>query len=50
MDTKLWSELQEELRETVGENNFSNWIAPLRFSKVEDGVALIEVPNNFMGN
>ena len=50
MDTKVWSELQEELRETVGENNFSNWIAPLKFSTVEDGVALILVPNNFMGN
>ena len=50
METKIWSELQEELRETVGENNFSNWIAPLQFSKVEDGVAFILVPNNFMGN
>tara|TARA_B100001057_G_C22794998_1_gene929231 strand:- start:321 stop:1694 length:1374 start_codon:yes stop_codon:yes gene_type:complete len=50
MDTKIWSELQDELRETVGENHFSNWIAPLQFSKIEDGVAFIVVPNNFMGN
>ena len=50
MDTKVWSELQEELRQTVGENNFSNWIAPLQLSSIEDGMALILVPNNFMGN
>lgn len=47
MIKKNWSILQNELRETVGENNFSNWIAPLQFSKVEDGVAIFEVPNTF---
>ena len=50
MIKKNWSILQNELRETVGENNFSNWIAPLQFSKVEDGVAIFEVPNTFLGN
>ena len=46
-DKENWSILQNELRETVGENNFSNWIAPLQFSKVEDGVAIFEVPTLF---
>ena len=50
MEKKNWSQLQQTLNKTVGEHNFSNWIAPLKFSKVEDGIAIFHVPTNFLGN
>ena len=50
MKNKHWSKLQENLRQTVGEHNYSNWIAPLEFSAVEDGVAIFHVPTTFLGN
>ena len=50
MDKTHWGKLQETLRTLVGEHNFSNWIAPLKFSHLEDGIAIFEVPTNFMGN
>ena len=50
MKKKHWSNLQENLRQTVGDHNYSNWIEPLSFSKVEDGVAVFHVPTTFLGN
>ncbi len=50
MDNKDWSQLQQRLSKTVGEHNFSNWIVPLKFSSVEDGIAIFHVPTNFLGN
>jgi chromosomal replication initiator protein len=50
MEKKHWSQLRETLSKTVGEHNFSNWIAPLQFSKIEDGIAIFHVPTNFLGN
>ena len=39
MNNDLWGQIQEELQETLGKNNFTNWISPLKFSEVGDGVA-----------
>ena len=50
MDNKDWSQLQQRLSKTVGEHNFSNWVVPLKFSSVEDGIAIFHVPTNFLGN
>ena len=50
MDKKDWSQLQQTLSKTVGEHNFSNWIVPLQFSNVEDGIAIFHVPTDFLGN
>ena len=50
MDKKDWSQLQQTLSKTVGEHNFSNWIVPLQFSNVEDGIAIFNVPTDFLGN
>ncbi|TNF20215.1 MAG: chromosomal replication initiator protein DnaA [Rhodobacteraceae bacterium] len=50
MTKDQWGALQGQLRETVGANNYTNWIEPLRFDGVTDGVAKFLVPTNFMGN
>ena len=50
MNKDLWGQIQEELQETIGKNNFTNWISPLKFSEVVDGVATFNVPTTFLGN
>ncbi len=50
MTEEKWGQLRDRLLKTVGGNNYKTWIAPLEFSKIEDGVALFNVPTNFMGN
>ena len=50
MNNDLWGQIQEELQETIGKNNFTNWISPLKFSEVVDGVATFNVPTTFLGN
>ena len=50
MNKDFWGKIQEELQETIGKNNFTNWISPLEFSEVTDGVATFNVPTTFLGN
>ena len=50
MNNDLWGQILEELQETFGKNNFTNWISPLKFSEVVDGVATFKVPTTFLGN
>ncbi|WP_323768705.1 chromosomal replication initiator protein DnaA [Marinovum sp.] len=50
MTKDQWGALQGQLRETVGANNFTNWIEPLEFEGVTDGVAHFNVPTSFLGN
>ena len=50
MNKDLWEKIQGELQETIGINNFTNWISPLEFSEVVDGVAVFCVPTTFLGN
>ncbi|MGH1453148.1 MAG: chromosomal replication initiator protein DnaA [Paracoccaceae bacterium] len=50
MTNEQWGQLQNDLLATVGQNNFTNWIEPLKFSRVENGVATFHVPTSFMGN
>jgi chromosomal replication initiator protein len=45
-----WGRLRQRLLKTVGQNNFTTWIEPLEFTRVDDGVAFFNVPTNFMGN
>ena len=42
--------LRESLQGTVGRNNYTNWIEPLEFSALKDGVAVFHVPTQFIGN
>ncbi|AHD07811.1 chromosomal replication initiator protein DnaA [Phaeobacter gallaeciensis] len=50
MTEENWGRLRQRLLKTVGQNNFTTWIEPLEFTCVENGVAIFNVPTNFMGN
>ncbi|RBI84606.1 chromosomal replication initiator protein DnaA [Rhodosalinus halophilus] len=50
MTKEEWGQLQATLERTVGKNNYLNWIKPLAFAGVSDGVATFHVPTNFMGS
>ncbi|MEM1066035.1 MAG: chromosomal replication initiator protein DnaA [Pseudomonadota bacterium] len=49
MTNEAWGTIRENLIGTVGKNNYMNWIEPLEFSQLEDGVAKFLVPTQFMG-
>ncbi|GGA99212.1 chromosomal replication initiator protein DnaA [Allosediminivita pacifica] len=51
MTLEQWGDLQTQLYETVGENNYRNWIEPLEFRGIEDsGIAVFHAPTNFFGS
>ncbi len=50
MTNDLWGQIRDNLRATVGKNNYRNWIEPLEFAALEDGVMTFHVPTTFMGN
>lgn len=50
MTNEQWSDVKRELETLIGQNNFKNWIAPLEFVGLDDGIANFSVPTNFMGN
>lgn len=50
MTQEQWGELRQRLRKTVGQNNYTTWIEPLKFHDLQDGVAVFDVPTNFLGN
>ncbi|MFP4326928.1 MAG: chromosomal replication initiator protein DnaA [Paracoccaceae bacterium] len=50
MTQEQWGQLQATIEKTVGKNNYANWIKPLEFAGVTDGVAVFHVPTNFMAN
>ena len=50
MTQEMWGLLRQRLLKTVGQNNYTTWIEPLEFSKLQDGVAVFHVPTNFIGN
>jgi chromosomal replication initiator protein len=38
------------LEASLGNDAFTNWIAPIEFKKLEDGIAYFAAPTNFIGN
>ncbi|HAW48887.1 MAG TPA: chromosomal replication initiator protein DnaA, partial [Roseovarius sp.] len=50
MIQEQWGELKQQIRQAVGQNKFRNWIEPLEFAEVSDGVATLSVPTRFIGN
>jgi chromosomal replication initiator protein len=50
MTQEQWGQLQRKLLSTVGKNNYTNWIEPLEFADISEGVATFHVPTNFLGN
>ena len=49
MTNEIWGDIREILIGRVGRNNYVNWIEPLEFSELADGVARFLVPTQFMG-
>jgi len=50
MTNENWVQVREELRKRVGKNNYANWIEPLEFSALRNGVARFSVPTSFFGD
>jgi chromosomal replication initiator protein len=50
MTDQLWGTLREELKSTLGRNNFTTWIEPLELTHLDGGVATFSAPSNFVGN
>lgn len=45
-----WGDVQENLRDSVGENNFITWIAPLELANLDSDVVHLTAPTNFIAN
>lgn len=45
-----WGDVKKRLLKTVGQNNFTTWIDPLKLNQSGDGIATISVPTTFFGN
>lgn len=50
MTQEQWSQIRQDLRQVLGQNNFTAWIEPLQIQSLHDGIATFNVPTNFMGN
>ena len=50
MTIEEWDQLKEDLKRSVGASNYKNWIEPLEYSGVKDGIAVFFVPTSFLGN
>ena len=50
MTDETWGSVREILRGVIGESNYANWIEPLIFSDIANGVVTFQVPTNFIGN
>ena len=43
-----WGLACQDIQKTIGENNYANWIKPLKFGGLQDGVASFDVPTKFV--
>ena len=50
MTKEQWGQLKQELLTSIGTSNFRNWIEPLEFHGVSDGIAQFHVPTKFFGD
>jgi chromosomal replication initiator protein len=50
MTQDQWSNIRQRLLKTVGQNNFTTWIAPMIPGEIKDGIITLNVPTNFFGN
>jgi len=48
MTRNLWNGVCGQVQPMIGENNFVTWIAPLSLTGLEDGVARLAAPTNFV--
>ena len=45
-----WGNVKQRLLKTIGQNNYTTWIDPLRLGHAEEGIATLNVPTTFFGN
>ena len=50
MTNDIWAKVLSALKGALGANSYSSWIEPLEFTQLSDGVAIFDVPTNFIGN
>jgi chromosomal replication initiator protein len=50
MTEEFWGEICEELKNSIGENNYKTWIAPLQLTDISEGVAEFAVATSFSGD
>jgi len=50
MTHETWGQVRGELLKSVGENNFSAWIDPIVFDRLDERTARFHVPTNFFGS
>ena len=50
MEQHTWRQLRGKLVETIGQNNFANWIEPLEFESLDGDTATFLAPTNFIGD
>ena len=50
MTHETWGQVRGELLKSVGENNFSAWIDPITFDRLDDRTVRFHVPTNFFGS
>lgn len=48
MTEETWGRARNELLKTVGKNNFTTWIEPLRLTGIAEGILRFEAPTRFM--
>ncbi len=48
MTEESWGQVRDELLKSVGKNNFSTWIEPLKLAELKGGIARVEAPTKFM--
>ena len=46
----MWGSIRETLKNNIGTGNFTNWIEPLEFLHVDNGVAYFNAPTKFFGD
>lgn len=48
MTEETWGRVRDELLKSVGKNNFTTWIEPLRLNGLSDGIIRFDAPTKFM--
>jgi chromosomal replication initiator protein len=49
MTKEIWGTARDDIRKSVGNNNYTAWIEPLLFDVVDDNVLRLVAPTNFIG-
>lgn len=50
MTNETWGQVRAELLQAVGKNNFSAWIEPISFNRVDERTVHFNVPTSFIGS